>query len=140
MTGAESLSPNPTPPATTVTELLSGILDDAQKLVRQQIDLAKAEFKEELAQTRRASEFGGIGLVLMTIGGLTLVAFLVNLLHEHFQYSMWASCLIIGSILLSIGIILLLAARNVLDRFSLVPEKTLKSLRENLTWKTEPQV
>jgi len=146
MTGSNTLEqplPVEPPPAaaqsSSVTGLLSGIIDDLQKLVRQQLDMLKAEIKEDLSRTKRASEFGGIGIVLMTVGGLTLVAFLVNLLHEQFQFSMWGSCLIIGSILLGGGLACALTAWNLFERFNPMPDKTLKALRENLTWKTQPQ-
>jgi len=124
---------------TTITELVSGIITDAQKLGRQQIDMLKAEFKEDLARTKRATEFGGLGIVFMTVGGLTLVAFLVELLHEQFHFSMWASCLIIGGILTAIGVVLGVVARNLFESFNPLPDKTFGALQENLTWKTQPQ-
>jgi len=140
MTGSNTLDPlSAEPQSSSVTGLLAGILDDAQKLVRQQLDMFKAEIKEDLSRTKRASEFGGVGIVLMTVGGLTLVAFLVNLLHEQFQFSMWGSCLIIGSLLLVGGLACAVAAWNLFERFNPMPDKTFKALRENLTWKTQPQ-
>ena len=126
-------------PQTTITELVSGIINDAQKLARQQIDMLKAEFKEDLSRTKRATEYGGIGIVLMTVGGLTLVAFLVELLHEQFGFKMWSSCLIIGGLLLAGGIALAVAARNLFESFNPLPDKTFNALQENLTWKTQPQ-
>lgn len=123
----------------TVTELVRGILDDAQKLARQQVDMLKAEFKEDVRQTKRAVEFGSIGIVLLTVGGLALVACLVFVLNEQFQFSMWASSLIIGAILTVIGGALAAVSYQLFESFNPLPDKTLNALQENLTWKTQPQ-
>jgi len=128
-----------TPGQPTITELVSGILNDAQKLGRQQIDMLKSEFKEDLDRTKRATVYGGVGITLTTIGGLALVAFLVFLLHEQFQFSMWASCLIIGGVLLAAGIAFGVMARNLFESFNPLPDKTFNALQENITWKTQPQ-
>jgi uncharacterized membrane protein YqjE len=145
MTGSDSaLSARPAAPAPeggnqTFTDLVSGIINDAQKLARQQVEMLKAEFKEDLARTKQATVMGGVAVTLMTVGGLTLVAFLVELLHEHFHFSMWASCLIIGGIILAAGVVCALVARNLFESFNPLPDKTVHALQENLTWKTQPQ-
>ena len=126
-------------PPPTVTALVTDILDDAQKLVRQQFDMLKAEIREDVKRTKRAISLGGFGVVLLTVGGLTLVACLVNLLHEQFQFSMWASCLIIGGIMTGVGVSLATTAWNLFETFNPIPEKTLTTIQENLTWKTQPQ-
>jgi hypothetical protein len=122
------------------TELVRGILEDMQKLGKQQIDMLKAEFQEDLRRTKRATEFGGLGIVALTVGSLALVACLVFLLHEQFHITMWASCLIIGGVLTGAGIALGLTARNLFESFNPLPDKTINALKENLTWKTQPQV
>ena len=124
---------------TTLTELVRGIIDDVQRLAKQQIDMAKSEFQEDLRRTKRATEYGGLGIVLMTVGTLALVACVVFVLHEQYGFSMWASCLIIGGILLAGGVALGLAARTLFESFNPLPDKTIHALQENLTWKTQPQ-
>ena len=143
MTGSDSSLAPDTPTAGaqgSVTTLISGILNDFQKLGKQQIDMLKSEFQEDLRRTKRATEFGGLGIVGMTVGGLALVACLVFVLHEQFHISMWASCLIIGGILTGAGVALGLTARNLFESFNPLPDKTFNALQENLTWKTQPQV
>jgi hypothetical protein len=145
MTGSDSpLSARPAPAAPdgaqpTITDLVSGIINDAQKLARQQVDMLKAEIKEDMARTKQATAIGGVAVTLLTVGGLTLVAFLVELLHEQAHFSMWASCLIIGGILLAGGVVCGLVARNLFESFNPLPDKTVHALQENLTWKTQPQ-
>ncbi|MBX9624292.1 MAG: phage holin family protein [Gemmataceae bacterium] len=131
--------PPTTAPAGTVTGLVGGIISDAQTLARQQMEMFKAEVREDMARTRQALILGGVAVTLLTVGGLTLVAFLVNLLHEQYQFSMWASCLIIGGVLLAAGVVLGVVARNLFESFNPLPDKTFTALQENLTWKTQPQ-
>lgn len=138
MTG-QAVTPTTPGQQGTVTELVSGILNDAQKLARQQIDMLKSEFKEDLRRTKRATLFGGIGVVLATVGGLTLVAFLVAFLSEQFGFTVWASNLIIGGILLAAGVAFGVIAQQLFESFNPLPDKTFNALQENITWKTEPQ-
>jgi len=123
----------------TVTELVRGIVDDFQRLAKQQVEMLKSEFKEDVRRTKRATEFGGLGIVLMTVGGLTLVACLVFLLHEQFQFSYTASAGIIGGILTVAGVVLGALAYTLFESFNPLPDKTFNALQENLTWKTQPQ-
>jgi hypothetical protein len=123
----------------TATGLVSEILDDAQHLAKQQFEMLKAEIREDVGRTKRAIRYGGLGAVLLTVGGLALVASIVNLLHEQFGFSMWASCLIIGGMLSAAGLALAAAAWSLFETFSPLPEKTIDSLKENITWSTQPQ-
>lgn len=132
-----------TPPAATpqpsVTHLVSGIIDDAQTLVKQQIAMFKSEVREDFKQSKRAAEFGGLGVVLLTVGALGLVMALAHLLHEKFQFAMWASWGITGGLFLVAGGVLAYTAYNLLERFNPLPDKTFNALQENLTWTDKPQ-
>src|SRR5580698_1633590 len=75
----------------TLTTLVAGILEDAQKLVRQQFEMLKAEVHEDIQKTKRAAEFGGLGVVLLTVGILGLVTALSLFLSEEFHLSLWVS-------------------------------------------------
>jgi len=146
MTGPDhALSNRPVAPAApaanqpSITELVSGILNDAQTLGRQQIDMLKAEFKEDLSRTKRATVFGALATVFLTVGGLALVAALVFVLHDNFHFSLAASAGIVGGLLVAGGVALGLTARNLFESFNPLPDKTFNALQENITWKTQPQ-
>jgi len=126
----------PAAPSGNVTGLVSGILDDAQKLVRQQIDMLKSEVREDFKRSKRAAEYGGLGIVLLTVGFLGLVAALAYFLHEQYQFSMWASWGITGLIFLLVGGALAATSYVLLERFNPLPDKTFNALQENLSWKT----
>jgi len=131
--------PDSLPVATngTLTSLVSGILDDAQKLVRQQFEMLKAEVQEDIQKTKRAAEYGGLGVVLLTVGFLGLVSAIAFFLHEEFQFTMWASWAITSGVFIVLGIALAMSSYYLLERFSPLPTKTFQALQENLQWKTK---
>lgn len=120
----------------TLTGIVSGIMDDAQKLVRQQVEMLKAEVKEDFRRSKRAAEFGGLGVVTLTVGFLGLVTALAYFLHEHYQFSLWASWGITGGSFFLAGAALAATSYILLERFNPLPDKTFNALQENLTWKT----
>lgn len=119
-----------------MTALVSGILDDAQKLARQQFDMLKAELHEDFRHSKRAAEFGGLGVVLLTVGLLGLMTALAFFLNEYFHFTLWISWLITSGIFITFGIAFALASHMLLERFNPLPRKTIHALHENLQWKT----
>lgn len=129
---------NNVPPAQpTVSGLVSGILDDAQTLVKQQVEMLKAEVREDFRRSKRAAEFGAVGIVCATVGALGLVTALVYLLHEQYQFTMASSWLIVGGAFTAAGVALGATSYFLLERFNPLPDKTLSALQENLSWKTQ---
>lgn len=128
--------PAPNGSGGTVTALVSGIVDDAQRLLAQQVQMLKAEVKEDFRRSKHAAYFGGLGIALLTVGCLGLVMAVANLLHEQFQFSMGASYGITGLIFLIVGGALAAASYILLERFNPLPDKTFNALQENLSWKT----
>jgi hypothetical protein len=119
-----------------VTKLVTGILEDVQRLLGQQVEMLKSEVKEDFRRSKRAAEFGALGIVLLTVGFLALVACIAFFLHEHYGFSMWASCGITGGLFLVAGGVLAATSYILLERFNPLPDKTFNALQENLTWKT----
>jgi hypothetical protein len=126
----------PPAPNGNVTGLVSGILDDAQKLMRQQIEMLKSEVREDFKRSKRAAEYGGLGIVLLTVGCLGLVMALANFLHEQYQFSLGASWAITGGLFFLVGGALAATSYILLERFNPLPDKTFNALQENLSWKT----
>jgi len=137
-------SPTPTPPTNgtstgTVTELLSGILDDAQTLMRQQVQMLKAEVREDFQRSKQAAEFGAMGIVMLTVGMLGLVTALTYVLHEYYQFSMWLSWGITGLVFTILGAASAITGYLLLERFNPLPDKTFNALQENMSWTTPPK-
>jgi hypothetical protein len=119
-----------------VTKLVSGIIDDAQRLLGQQVAMLKAEVREDFQRSKRAAEFGALGVVMLTVGFLALVGALGFFLHEYYGFSMGAAFGITGGIFLLAGAALAATSYILLERFNPLPDKTFNALQENLTWKT----
>ncbi len=129
---------NNTPqPNQSVSGLVSGILEDAQTLFKQQVEMFKAEVREDFRRSKRAAEYGSLGIVFATVGALGLVTALVYLLHEQYQFTMAASWLIVGGAFTVAGIALGAVSYYLLERFNPLPDKTFSALQENLSWKTK---
>jgi hypothetical protein len=131
----------PTPPPVTngngpVTALVSGIVEDAQRLMAQQVQMLKSEVREDFRRSKRAAEYGSMGIVLLTVGFLGLVSALAFFLHEQYGFSLWASWGITGGIFLIAGGALAATSYILLERFNPLPDKTFNALQENLSWKT----
>ncbi|HSQ55689.1 MAG TPA: phage holin family protein [Gemmata sp.] len=126
----------PRPGNGTLTALVTGIVDDVHSLVRQQVEMLQAEVKEDFRRSKRAAEFGALGIVMLTVGILGIIAAGVYFLHEHYQLSMWVSWGIIGGCFLIVGAALAITSYVMLERFNPLPDKTFNALQENLTWKT----
>ena len=68
--------------------LVSGILDDAKALMRQEAQLLKDEVKLELSKAGRAASGFGIGAVLAGVGVLFLLLMVVHGLHANCRRAM----------------------------------------------------
>lgn len=127
----------PAAPLASVTGLMSGIIDDAQTLLRQQAEMLKAEVREDFKRSKRAAEFGAIGIVFTTVGALGLITALAYLLHEQYAFKMWASWGIVGGLFAAAGGVCAAFSYTLLERFNPLPDKTLNALKENITWQTK---
>jgi hypothetical protein len=124
-------------PAASVTGLVSGIINDAQTLLKQQADMLKAEVREDFKRSKRAAEFGAVGIVFTTVGALGLVTALAYLLHEQYAFKMWASWGIVGLLFAAVGVACAGFSYVLLERFNPLPDKTFNALKENITWQTK---
>lgn len=132
---ATNTPPGPQPPS--VAGLVSGIISDAQTLLRQQAEMLKSEVREDFSRSKRAAELGAIAVVCTTVGALGLITAIAYLLHEQFEFKMWASWGIVSLAFLSIGGVLGWLSYTLLERFNPLPEKTFNALKENITWQNK---
>jgi len=128
---------NHTHPEGTVTALLAGIVQDAQRLLSQQIELLKVEIKEDIRKTLVGVGFIAAGAGMLLVGALLLCFMLVHLLHWAFPgLDLWLCFLIVGGGLTLLGATLVFAAAYRFSTFNPLPDQTLQGLKENLQWKT----
>lgn len=117
-----------------IAELLSGIVADAQHLVRREIDLAKREVSIEIDKVKQGSVLLGAGIGLAAVGGILLSFMLVYVLVELLLLPLWLSHLIIGGIFTIVGALLLLQGVKRMRNVDPVPRETIESVKEDIQW------
>ena len=114
--------------------LVSGILDDARVLLRQEAQLLKDEIKLEVSKAGRAASGFGIGAVLAAVGTLFLLLMLVHGLHEYFSWPLWAAYGLVGAAAAGIGITLIVRAQSLAGSVRATPHRSLHTMKENVQW------
>jgi arginine exporter protein ArgO len=122
-----------------VAALLTGIVNDAQELIKQQLALFKHEMKQDINRLKEVALSLALALPCVLVGGLLLILMLVSMLHELAQLPWWGSFGIVGGALFIIGAGLALVARQRLEKIEPASGPTAEALKENLEWTTKPK-
>ena len=117
-----------------VSALLSGIVGDAQDLVRKEIALARQEIREEIAAAKDAASALAIASAVLAIGGLFLLVTVALGLADLLDWPTWAGFGIVGLAFGIVGAIMLSSARQRIKQISPVPERTVETMKENIEW------
>ena len=121
-------------PDTSMSQLISGIVGDAQDLVRKEIALARQEVREELDAAKNAGIKLGIAGAVLAVGGLLVVLALAQGIADLFNWPAWAGYALVGVILAIVGGVLLSAAQRQIKNIHPVPERTVETMKENVEW------
>ncbi|RIK38051.1 MAG: phage holin family protein [Chloroflexi bacterium] len=113
----------------TLGELLTDLTTDFSSLMRKEIQLARVETMEKVNQATQSIVWivaGGMiayaGFIALVIAGIVgLAAFM----------PLWLSALILGLVLVIVSAILIQSGRSSLKEMSVVPEKTVESIKED---------
>ena len=126
-----------TPSEPTTGELLKGIADDANTLVRQELLLARQEMQEGLAATAKASALLAAAAVL----GLYALGFLLYTIGVAIGGPEWLGFAIVTAVLLVVVLVLALVGRRRLAASNVAPERaraqlqaTATELKEEIRW------
>ncbi len=124
-----------------LTGLVTGIVNDAQELVKQQFALFKHEVKEDLHKTLQAAIALGIGVGVALVGALSLWLMIVFLLNWAFNppVPLWGWFGIVGFLFLVAGALIFYAGKAKLESFNPLPDQSAEALRENVQWITRPK-
>jgi hypothetical protein len=123
---------------TSVTSLVGGIIDDAQRLMSQQLKLFRSEIQHDMARTRKASFLLGSGLGIAFLGGIVLIFALAHLLNWAFPtFPLWACYGVIGFVVAALGGFLAYTGKKQFDSFNPLPDESLQALQENVQWLTK---
>jgi hypothetical protein len=119
---------------TSVAQLLSGIVGDAQELVRKEIALARQEIREELNAAKSAGIKLGIAGGVLAVGGLLVVLAIAQGIADLFNWPAWAGYALVGVVLAIAGGILFSAAQRQIKEIRPMPERTVETMKENVEW------
>ncbi|HEX6445928.1 MAG TPA: phage holin family protein [Streptosporangiales bacterium] len=119
-----------------VGQLVREISGDMSTLFRKEIELLRAELKDEAGKAGKgAGMLGGAGFagaMVATFASLAAVFGLARVMAGG-----WAALIVTG-VWLVIGIVLYLTGRNRLRDVSPKPERTVETLKEDAQWARHP--
>jgi hypothetical protein len=127
-------------PNDSMTTLVTGILTDAQELVKQQFKLFKHEVRSDLNKARDASFLFGAGVGLGLAGVLLLgvaAAYLLQWLLPTLP--LWTCFGICGLVLVAGAAGLWYAGTLKFESITPVPEESVQALKENVQGRTNPK-
>jgi uncharacterized membrane protein YqjE len=115
--------------------LIRGIMQDLQEMLRDEIQLGKAELKEDAGTIGRAGGMLGAASLFSLVGFIFIMLALVYLLSKVLPN--WLAAGIVGLALAITGAILGLLGKDQLSTANLKPEQTIESLKEDKAWAQE---
>lgn len=129
-----------TAPDVSVTQLVSGIIIDAKKLIKQQLALLRHEVKDDLRKAREAGLSLLWGSVIALVGSILLALMVIQLLSWSApELPLWACYGIVGAPITALGGILYFAGIQKFKSFNPMPDQSVQALKETLQWKTNPK-
>ena len=121
---------------TSVGELIGNISNDLSTLFRQEVELAKAELKQEASKAGKAAGMlgaaGYAGHLMVVLLSFALVFALGNVMDYG-----WAA-LIVGAIWGIVAAILFVNGRKKLKTVDPVPHRTVDTIKEDAQWLKNP--
>jgi MFS family permease len=116
-----------------VASLVGGILEDGQKLVRQEVALARREVAETCDKAKTGVALLSSALAVGTVGGVLLGFMLATLLTQFLLPNHpWASFGIVGSLFAFVGAVLAFCGIKKINEVHLSLPQTAETLREDV--------
>ena len=113
-------------------ELFSELSQEASTLIRQEVQLAKAEVTRKATQAGKEVGFVAAGGLIAYAGFLALIAAAIFGVAEFLP--LWLSALLIGVIVAGVGYLLLQKGINGLKEINPAPRRTIETLKEDKEW------
>jgi uncharacterized membrane protein YqjE len=130
-----------TGPEPTVTSLLTGIVNDAQELIKQQLQLFKHELREDMNRTREALPAVGLGVTVAVAAvfllGMT-IAHLLNWAFGQDHLPLWICYAIVTVLFGVVGGALLYFAKSKFESLP-ISREAARATEENVEWLTKPK-
>jgi len=118
-----------------VSTLVSGILDDLQALIKQQLALFQHEIHDDFQKSKEAAVSLIVGFGIALLACLMLSHMLVHLLHWAVpELPLWGAFGIVGGLLALGGLGLFLAGWLKFRSFNPLPDESAQAMKENVEW------
>ena len=122
------------PTSSSWSDLLSGIVVDAAKLLAQELELAKLELQEDIQRTKALFALLMIGGALAALGLLFLLVMAAFLLNAGMRLPLWACFGIIGGVIFVLSGVFLITARIKNAKVDFVPQRSAEAVKEDFEW------
>lgn len=140
---ASELHPSP---EQSTTSLVSGIIDDFEQLVKQQLELTRQEIISDMHKAQEAALKLAIGAGVSFLAAVALFFALIHLMHwatgpagmDPAWLPLWSCYGIVGAILGTTGGTLLIAASLKFKSINPLHNPATQALKENVKWATHP--
>jgi hypothetical protein len=114
--------------------LMSGIVEDLQRLLRQEARLARQELKQEWQKIKSAAVSFAVGAAVMIFAILFLLFTFVYLLAYYTPIPTWGCYGIVSAVLALVAAGLLLAGKHKANQIQVPLQETVATLKENAQW------
>jgi hypothetical protein len=122
-------------PEPSVGELLKALGRDTGVLVRQELQLASAELTVKGKRFTRQAGLIALGGAVTLIGFAALTT--AGIVAMQALMPLWSSALLVGLVVTGAGGALVGKGIGALKRLEALPERTVKTLREDVEWAKE---
>ena len=120
-----------------IGELLKQLADETATLVRQELDLARAEMREKAGKAGPGFGMWGAAGVTGLLAAGALTSFLILALDGVMPN--WLAALLVGLVYAAIAAVLYVSGKHrVEEAGSPVPQKTIESVKEDVQWAKHP--
>ena len=118
---------------TSIPALIRGLLDDARDLIREELQLARAEIREEISRIQSAVIAFAVAAAIGLMGAMLLSVAIGGAIAYFLRWPPWAGYGVTAILFLAAGWGLCLYARARLKAVRAMPETT-DTIKENLAW------
>jgi divalent metal cation (Fe/Co/Zn/Cd) transporter len=115
-----------------IGELIAELSRETTTLVRQELQLAKAEISQKASRAGKNVGFLVVGGVVAYTGLLAIIAGVVIVLGN--VIALWLSALVVGVVIAAVGLILVIKGANTLRQEDPTPQETIETLKEDKEW------
>jgi type IV secretory pathway TraG/TraD family ATPase VirD4 len=117
-------------------ELFSDLSQQLSTLVRKELDLARHEVTRSASQMGRAAALIAVG-GLLAYAGLIVVLVGLGFLLGTMGLPAWLAFVLVGGVVMAIGAFLAWRFLNEMRKTSIVPERTVATIQDNVQWAKE---